>query len=92
MLKHEDIVLLQKNPNSKVPHECLFNALSFKLGGTPANNLMMEESLTFKGPRRHYTMDYLMRIGHETQQTHLPQQPNYNQVQKVNESNLKPLE
>ena len=62
MLRHDDIVLLQQNPNSKVPHECLFRALSYKLGG--AGNLTQTQ---FKGPRLHYTMDYLMKIGHETQ-------------------------
>jgi len=66
-LKHQDIVLLQQHPNSRVPQECLFNALSYKLGG--GGDLVQAR---FRGPRLHYSVEYLMKVGHETQQPHLP--------------------
>lgn len=70
-LRHVDIIRLQQNMQSKIPQECLFNALSYKLGGAMprkgdagVNMLGMQ----FSGPRRHYSVAYMMQIGAETQQ------------------------
>lgn len=60
-LRHEEILQLQRDPASKIPKECLFNALSFKLGGP-------DEASKFTGPREHYSAAYLVEIGKETRQ------------------------
>lgn len=56
---------------SKIPQPCLFNALSFKLGGampqfTDGNQSILQ--MDFRGTRKHYSVAYLLAIGAETQQ------------------------
>ena len=60
-LRHEEILRIQQDPGSKIPKECLFNALSYKLGGP-------EEVMKFSGPRDYYSAAYLVEIGKETRQ------------------------
>ena len=70
MLRHQEIVQLQQDPYCKIPQKNLFNALSYKLGG--ANNPALPLNQTFKGPRAHYSVQYLMEVGNETKQA-IPQ-------------------
>jgi len=46
-LRHSEIVKLQNDRSSKIPNDCLFNALSYKLGGVSE----MTPSKAFAGPR-----------------------------------------